>query len=148
MFEVVFFVCLFVFSPGVVFLPREGEKTRLKAVPLCCTLPTPPGRSHRSTVATCSTSPPNGNTFNPSISCTSQWQVFVSLCMSTGMNAVWMSVFSVFFIYTAIKLGGNAWVGHQGHPVWWLCLFRPHWGQRVMQFVVKTLDSNFYCMPV
>lgn len=100
MFEVIF-VC---FSPVVVFLPHEGEKTRLKAVPLCCTSPTPPGCSHRSTVATCSSSPLNVNTLNPSVSCVSHWQVFVSLGMSTRINIVWMSVFSVFATYIVIKL--------------------------------------------
>lgn len=37
--KLVFFFC---FSPGVVFLPCEGEKTRLGAVPLCYTSPGPP----------------------------------------------------------------------------------------------------------
>lgn len=97
-----FFFC---FSPGVVFLPCEGEKSRLKAVPLCCTSPTPPGHPHGSTVAACSISPPNVNTLNPSISCKSHWQMFVSSGMSTEIHAVWMCVFSIFLFTQQLNSG-------------------------------------------
>lgn len=109
-----------------------------------------PGCSHRSTLATCSISPLNVNTLNPSVSCTSQWQVFLCSGMCTGMNAVWLCVFSVFFICTAIKL----WDGMSGLDIKDSFQFDdfvysvPTGGQHVMRFVVKTLRSSFYCIPV
>lgn len=139
------FEVVFCFSPGVLCLPRESEK----AVPLCCTSPPPPGRSRLSTVATCSISPPNVNTLNPFVSCTSQWRVFVSSGMSTGMNAVWTCVLSVTFVYTAIR----NWHRMSGLDIkdsfqFDDALLLPHWGQCVMRFVVTTLRSSFESIPL